>query len=172
MYPGQVTTVVVRFAPTNLSLSTSKSNLVFGFDPSVGPGYVWHCHIIDHEDNEMMRPYTVSSNPLRSASPSIASVANENISTKTSPVSYNIQQNYPNPFNPSTVIRFSIPKDEFVTLKIYDILGREVGTLLNQVIPGGSHEVRFDGSKLSSGIYIYTLRSGSFTRSFKMVLAK
>jgi spore coat protein A len=172
MYPGQVTTVVARFAPTYKSLSTQKGDLLFGFDPSIGPGYVWHCHIIDHEDNEMMRPYMVYPNPSRSTLPGIASATNENISIKTSPVSYNMQQNYPNPFNPSTVIRFSIPEDAFVTLKIYDILGREVGTLLNQVIPGGSHEVRFDGSKLSSGIYIYTLRSGSFIKSYKMVLAK
>ena len=172
MYPGQVTTVIVRFAPTDMPLATAKSNLKFTFDPSIGPGYVWHCHIIDHEDNEMMRPYTVNPNPSRTSLIPIASntVASEDIAS--SKISYNVQQNYPNPFNPSTVIKFSIPKDELVTLKIYDILGREVGTLINQVIPGGNHEVHFDGKSLSSGIYVYTLTAGSFMKSYKMVLAK
>jgi FtsP/CotA-like multicopper oxidase with cupredoxin domain len=65
MYPGEVTTVVVRFAPTDLPLTTPADELLFAFDPSTGPGYVWHCHIIDHEDNEMMRRYSVDPNPSR-----------------------------------------------------------------------------------------------------------
>ncbi len=164
MYPGQVTTVVVRFAPTDLPLATDPEDLIFAFDPSEGPGYVWHCHIIDHEDNEMMRPYTVNPNPSRS-------LAKKVVASNT-PSSFALQQNYPNPFNPSTVIKFSIPKDAFVSLKIYDVLGREVGTLINQVIPEGNHEVHFDGKNLASGMYIYKLSSGSFSKSYKMVLAK
>jgi len=55
MYPGEVTTVVVRWAPTDMPLGTFSQDLLFGFDPSQGPGYVWHCHILSHEDHEMMR---------------------------------------------------------------------------------------------------------------------
>jgi spore coat protein A len=65
MFPGEVTTVIVRFAPTYLSLATDPSELLYPFDPSEGPGYVWHCHIVDHEDNEMMRPYNVVASPYR-----------------------------------------------------------------------------------------------------------
>jgi len=64
-YPGEVATYIIRYAPTNLPVTTPASDLMFGFDPSKGPGYVWHCHIIDHEDNEMMRPYWVEPSPFR-----------------------------------------------------------------------------------------------------------
>ena len=62
MYPREVTTIIVRWAPTSMPITTPPNQLLFNFDPSVGPGYVWHCHIIDHEDNEMMRPYQVLPN--------------------------------------------------------------------------------------------------------------
>ena len=75
--PGEVTTFIVRFAPTDLPTTASAAELVFPFDPGAGPGYVWHCHIIDHEDNEMMRPYMVISNTLRSA-PALTSKARLN----------------------------------------------------------------------------------------------
>jgi len=64
-YPDQIMTYMVRFAPTDLPLNKPKSKQVFGFDPSVGPGYVWHCHIVEHEDNDMMRPMDVQPNPVR-----------------------------------------------------------------------------------------------------------
>ena len=66
MYPGEVTRIVVRWAPTDLPTTASKAQLYFPFDPNGGHGYVWHCHIIDHEDNEMMRPDVVV---LNSAAP-------------------------------------------------------------------------------------------------------
>ena len=161
MYPGEVTTVVVRFAPTDQPLT--GGNYQFAFDPSEGPGYVWHCHIIDHEDNEMMRPYTV------------ARVLGKTGTTFTdaSPTSFELSQNYPNPFNPSTVINFSVPKENtLVTLKVYSSLGEEVGTLINQVVPAGNHEVQFDARGLSSGVYFYTLTAGNFIDSKKMVVMK
>jgi spore coat protein A, manganese oxidase len=57
MYPGQVTRIAVRFAPVDTPLGSTSGTNYFTFDTTVGPGYVWHCHILDHEDNEMMRPY-------------------------------------------------------------------------------------------------------------------
>lgn len=81
-------------------------------------------------------------------------------------------QNYPNPFNPSANIRYQITKNSFVTLKIFDILGREVITLINENLKAGKYEVAFDGSKLSSGIYFYKLTADNFTDIKRMVLIK
>ncbi len=85
---------------------------------------------------------------------------------------YLLEQNYPNPFNPSTTIRYAIPKDGMVTLKIYDILGREIKTLVNEYKTKGRYEVMFDASNLSSGLYIYEIISGDYKASKKMTLIK
>jgi len=85
---------------------------------------------------------------------------------------YALNQNYPNPFNPSTVINYQLPIDGFVTLIIYDILGREVKTLVNEYKPQGKYTVSFDGSKLASGIYFYQLRTGNFVSTKKMLMVK
>jgi photosystem II stability/assembly factor-like uncharacterized protein len=85
---------------------------------------------------------------------------------------YKLDQNYPNPFNPSTTFSFSIANQEKVTLKIYDILGKEVATVLNADLTAGRHSVKFDASGLSSGIYFYTLKAGNFSSTQKMILMK
>ncbi|MGB9665230.1 MAG: T9SS type A sorting domain-containing protein, partial [Ignavibacteria bacterium] len=88
------------------------------------------------------------------------------------PNEYKLSQNYPNPFNPSTMIEFSIVKSEFVSLKVYNILGQEVATLVNEVKNPGIYSVRFDASHLSSGVYIYRLQTETFTATKKMILQK
>ena len=88
------------------------------------------------------------------------------------PVSFEVSQNYPNPFNPTTTINFSIPHNELVELKVFDILGKEVQTLINQKYSTGSHTVQFDASHLASGIYIYRLKAGENVASRKIVLMK
>ncbi|MFO7446280.1 MAG: T9SS type A sorting domain-containing protein [Ignavibacteriaceae bacterium] len=88
------------------------------------------------------------------------------------PSDYEVSQNFPNPFNPSTNIRFSMPETEYVSLKIYDILGNEVADIVNNVLPAGYHEVKFNAADLASGIYIYQLRAGDFSRTMKMQLLK
>lgn len=88
------------------------------------------------------------------------------------PSEFNVSQNYPNPFNPSTKIIYSIKQDDLVTLKIYDILGREIRTLVNEFVPAGNYEVEFDASLLPSGLYIYKIQSGNFTDAKKMLLIK
>jgi hypothetical protein len=85
---------------------------------------------------------------------------------------YSLDQNYPNPFNPTTVIRFSVPKSDIVTLKVYDLLGQEVATLLNEFKTAGSYEVSFNASNLTTGMYVYTITSGQFVASKKMILIK
>lgn len=86
--------------------------------------------------------------------------------------SYSLSQNYPNPFNPSTTINYAIPKDGYVSLKIYDAIGREVLTLVNAEQNIGRYEISFDASKLASGVYIYKLTSGKFSQTKKMLLMK
>lgn len=83
-----------------------------------------------------------------------------------------LYQNYPNPFNPSTTIKFSIPHSEFTTLKVYDLLGREVDTLLDEYLVPGTYQMEFDGSKLTSGIYFYTLYLNGNIQTKKMTLIK
>ncbi|MCB0722182.1 MAG: aryl-sulfate sulfotransferase [Ignavibacteriae bacterium] len=100
---------------------------------------------------------------------STTSVGNNNGSI---PNTYSLSQNYPNPFNPITTIDYSIPVAGNVTLKVYDIMGREVGSLVNGYKPAGSYNVTFGTSKLASGVYIYKIESGNFTESKKMVLMK
>ena len=87
-----------------------------------------------------------------------------NVDGNTLPASYSLNQNYPNPFNPSTVISFSIPNSEFVSLKIYNILGSEISTLLNEDLNAGSYQVDFNASNLASGTYFYQINAGSFTQ--------
>jgi len=100
--------------------------------------------------------------------------------------SYKLMQNYPNPFNPTTKIKFTIPtstlnpspyqregnRERLITLKVYDVLGNEVATLVNEEKPAGNYEVEFDGSKLTSGIYFYRLQAIDFNQTKKMVLIK
>lgn len=88
------------------------------------------------------------------------------------PMVYDLGQNYPNPFNPSTTIKFSIPEAGMVTLRVFNMLGQEVATLLNSEKTAGVYEASFDASALSSGIYFYTLDSKNFTSTKKMVLLK
>ena len=88
------------------------------------------------------------------------------------PSDFTLEQNYPNPFNPSTNIRFSLPEANQVTLKVYDMLGQEVVTLVNEFINAGSYEVTFDASNLPTGIYTYSLTAGDFQSVKKMMLIK
>ena len=106
------------------------------------------------------------------------------------PKEYSLSQNYPNPFNPTTTIKYSIPKTTsplpgggrggLVTLKVYNILGREVATLVNEEKPAGNYEVNFDASKLSSGVYFYQLQASDletisgqgFVETKKMILIR
>jgi hypothetical protein len=85
---------------------------------------------------------------------------------------YSLSQNYPNPFNPVTTIEFSIPKQEFVSLKVYNILGEEISTLVNSSMQTGKYSVYFDGSKLPSGMYFYKLTAGNYSSVKKMMLIK
>lgn len=100
---------------------------------------------------------------------SITDVGDEN---PTPVFDYNLAQNYPNPFNPNTTINYQLPTTCLVTLKIYDVLGKEVAVLVNEEKQVGSYKINFSGSDLASGIYFYTLRANNFVQNRKMVLLK
>ncbi len=85
---------------------------------------------------------------------------------------FELFQNYPNPFNPETKIRYTLPLNGYVTLKIYNILGVEIETLVNNIQPAGIYEVNFNAGNLASGIYLYHLKAGSFTAVKKLILLR
>jgi hypothetical protein len=85
---------------------------------------------------------------------------------------FQLEQNYPNPFNPSTTINYTLPERSEITLKVYDILGNEVATLVNTTQEAGKYDVSFDATRFASGLYIYTLNAGKYTLSKKMMLIK
>ncbi len=99
---------------------------------------------------------------------STASIVQSEINT----FNYSLTQNYPNPFNPTTRINYSISNSEKVTIKIYDVLGREIRTLVNEEKAAGAYEVEFDADNLSSGIYYYQLKAGNFVQTRKMILLR
>jgi hypothetical protein len=89
-----------------------------------------------------------------------------------SPDGFELAQNYPNPFNPTTVIRYQIPTNSYVSLEVYDLLGRKIGTLVSQHQSPGAHAVTFNASNLSSGVYFYRLTAGRFIETKKLMLTK
>ncbi len=123
-------------------------------------------------DNITIQAEDVKFNDTRISS--VTSVGAEKIEV---PSTYTLSQNYPNPFNPSTTIEYQLPQNGLVQLKIYDIAGREVATLINEVQNAGSYRVQWNaadvhGSKVASGVYFYRLTSGSFSQIKKMMLLK
>ena len=89
------------------------------------------------------------------------------------PEDYVLKQNYPNPFNPSTTIEYSLPKSDFVTIKVYDPLGREIAVLVDEYKNGGSYSVNFDAARFASGVYYYRLTTDNgFSETKKMILTK
>jgi spore coat protein A, manganese oxidase len=121
--------------------------------------FVYHCHILDHEENDMMQYMDVQPR-LRKDS------VDEN------PELFTLEQNYPNPFNPSTTIRFNLPEDSPVELKVFNSIGQEVTTLAEGDFAAGIHAVTFNAGTLASGTYIARIKAGSYTASKKMLLVR
>jgi FtsP/CotA-like multicopper oxidase with cupredoxin domain len=154
MNPGEVTRVLVRFAPQD-------GFSPYPFDATAEPGYVWHCHILEHEDNEMMRRYMViPPSPMAQTA-------------KPEPVLVN----YPNPFNPETQISFRLPNAGNVDLRVFNLLGQEVRRLVSGELTAGEHTIRWDGRDaagivVASGIYFYRLETPDFKATKRMLLLK
>ncbi|HRE09594.1 MAG TPA: T9SS type A sorting domain-containing protein [Ignavibacteria bacterium] len=129
-------------------------------------------HEIDSVNGSLIRTVTSASNFQYISPYNPGALLSNGNNGSSLPENYSLEQNYPNPFNPSTGIKFSIPKSNNVTLKVYDLTGRVVASLVNEYKPAGSYEVTFDASALSSGVYYYSISSGEFTETRKMVLVK
>lgn len=184
MYPGQVTTVIARWAPTdkaaNLDPAVPANAMWFPFNPNGGHGYVWHCHIIDHEDNEMMRPYNVTPNPFGPwAPPALAKhgASHESSATAAGINTFELDQNFPNPFNPSTSITFSLPVAGEVKLAIYNIRGELIHHLIDGRLESGVHRIVWNGAdangnRVASGVYFYRLAANGLVSQKKLILAK
>jgi glycosidase len=121
------------------------------------PAYGSAVFVIDNVAHTLVLPPLTSIGQSRSGAP---------------PGEYSLSQNYPNPFNPATTITYQVRSAGAVTIRVYDVLGREVATLVNEYQGAGSYTQAFDASRLSSGVYFYRLQSGSFVSTKKMVLAK
>ncbi len=104
--------------------------------------------------------------------PPVTVALSETTPTNGLPTSFGLNQNYPNPFNPTTTLSFDVPKASHVTLEVYNVLGQKVLTLIDEELDANTHEVEFDGSSISSGIYFYRLNAGDFTDTKKMVMVK
>jgi FtsP/CotA-like multicopper oxidase with cupredoxin domain len=169
-YPGQVTTYMVRFAPTYLPTWTPKILLKYGFNPSKGPGYVWHCHIVEHEDNDMMRPMEIIASPYRFKSGQLG----DSIISPVKGVAegFALYQNSPNPFSTSTDIRFTLGKDCHVELTLFNSLGTKIKTLINADAPAGDHIATLYSDNLPAGVYFYQLKTASFAETKKLVVVK
>jgi len=99
-------------------------------------------------------------------------IVNVESTNSNTPDDFSLSQNYPNPFNPTTSLQYAIGSRQYITLKIFDLLGREVTTLVNEEKPAGEYEIEFDAANLPSGIYFYQLQGGAFVETKKMILLK
>lgn len=180
----------VAFVPTDYGYAMEAEILFseLGWEPELGLDFGFELQINDNDGEEtylrenMMRWYSHDNNSWQDASlfgnaifgPTIdeMGVGVEDEMPQHVVMEYNLAQNYPNPFNPSTNIEFSLPSTSNIHLTVYDMLGKQVATLVNGVKPAGTHVVTFDGADLSSGVYFYKLETDSEVFMNKMMLVK
>ncbi len=150
--------------PVSTTPSTFQENPVIVSDDAGGAIVVWY----DLRATGYGGPYDLYAQHIGSDG-SVTKVSNHVSDLATQ---FSLSQNYPNPFNPSTRIQFSIAQAGFVTLKVYDLLGREVATLVHQNLTPSSYSVTWNASNVASGAYFYRLQSGSYVETRKLMLMK
>jgi len=128
-----------------------------------------HAYVKQIQMNSFGDIFYVDNGALFKINRTVTDVAKDSYSQ---PTEFHLFQNYPNPFNPFTTISYSLPHNSFVTLKMYNIVGQEIKTLVNEEKFSGTYSVGFDGSDISSGMYLYTLQAGYFSQSKKLLLLK
>jgi len=114
--------------------------------------------------------YVLRAEPAYSFSNNLSTNSFEGMSNL--PNNFSLDQNYPNPFNPTTQIKFSLPTTSFVTISIYNVIGEKLGEVVNKTLEAGVHTVSWNATNYANGIYIYTMNSGNFFTSKKMILLK
>ncbi len=166
--PGQQPGSFSHLTTVNSDASSYIDNTVtMGTDYSARSYYVT-C-VYDGERDGLLETGPTNTVEVRLEIPQKSSDDNSDILDN---YSYRLHQNYPNPFNPSTVISYQIPADNFVTLKVFDVLGREVAELVNTYKEAGTHSVEFNATDLPSGIYLYRIQVGNYTETQKLILQK
>jgi spore coat protein A, manganese oxidase len=171
VYPGQVARVRMQFAVPDEPGTPGASTLA-GTNTILPAQYVFHCHILEHEENEMMRPFVVKdrggnmgTHPRGLWKPGVKATASL-------PTEFALEQNYPNPFNPETTLRFNLPENSHVELKIYSGLGQEIATLADADYAAGTHAVKWNAAGFASGTYFARIKAGKFAAMQKMQLVK
>jgi hypothetical protein len=174
-FPSKADTMVYRYDKVNAEgirtfTTNDKTNQIYSFTLKQGIGLI----LVSIDDGCFCMWGYFGNHTLRSTS--LIDAVNNDITQL--PKLCSLSQNYPNPFNPSTTIQFSIPVETMhassarVTLKVYDVLGREVVTLVNETKQPGNYEVKFEGANLPSGVYFYKLTAGDFVQTKKLMLIK
>ena len=157
---------------TNLEIEICFDNTSYTSNSTVksttAAGMTYHYHTDGSTGCTMTGTNSATSRPNLCV---LTIVGNENQSSGV-PKVFSLSQNYPNPFNPSTIIKYSIHKTSMVKITVFDILGREISTLINDLQQPGNYNVNFDASNLASGVYMYKIQAGDFTDTKKMLLVK
>jgi spore coat protein A len=164
MNPGEVTRILVRFAPQDESPA-------YVFDATAEPGYVWHCHILEHEENDMMRPFRLVSAPLA------ALAATDPAPAISQPREIELGAPTPNPAAAPTEVRFSLPTAGHFEIDLFDVTGRRVAQVASGWYPAGDHAVALRntneaGRALGAGVYFIRLRGEGTTRAQKLIIAR
>jgi len=180
---------VVNFSSVEktVTMDLTTSNLIFTNGFNLGTSY-WANNLYSDTNTQMLGSelanfsvtlpaygsavYTIATTEETVVLPPIPPIVSVDDEIASVPEEYDLFQNYPNPFNPTTTIRYSIITSDLVCIKVYDILGREVKTLVNEFKQAGTYDIQFDASGLASGIYLYRIESGSFIQAKKMILLK
>jgi len=171
MYPGQVTRVLMRFAPQDNTFGNT-----FAFDATASPGYVWHCHILEHEENDMMRPLLVLPAAARPVAAAAATApASDGSELESLPKSLALSA-APNPVRNEATLSFALPAAGHVDLRVFDVTGREVSVVVNGTFAAGTHPVTWNardtqGRSLASGIYFARLRSPHAEKVQRLIVA-
>jgi hypothetical protein len=157
----------LSLSPEEGSLSSNESEIIDVIFNSEGlTANQLYTGYITVTSNDIQNPFVII--PVTLFTGKASSVQNQD----GVPENYSLEQNYPNPFNPSTTIKYSIPSSGYITLKVFDVLGNEIATLVNEEKPAGTYKVEFEAESFSSGIYFYKLLAGDFIETKKMILLK
>ena len=148
-------------------LSSDDPELIFG----IGSAVMIDSMVIKWTNGAVDRSFNIAANGRYTALEGSGIIGITPVGTEV-PDNYSLYQNYPNPFNPSTTIKFSVPKSDFVTLSVFDITGKEAAVLVNQNLKAGNYETFFNASGLSSSIYLYRIVTGSYSETKKMILVR
>ncbi len=145
--------------PNGAASFSNSTGTTFSYVVTAAGTYHYQCDF--HHSLGMVGTFTAAS---------VTSVASDRNFNE--PGKFDLAQNYPNPFNPSTVVAFGVPVQSFVTVKVYNILGEEVATLVQQVVEAGTHTAVWNAGTMPSGVYFCQLRAGAFTQTRRMVLVR